>query len=195
MRWALSVVRCAKSSPTPNAKRTTHRALRLLFIDAVEVVADRPALVGGQTAQLVPVRLAELRRALSCRICIRRRELFVPLRRPRFALVAVLALVLLERAAGIKDASEELLLSGERRTVDASSLERVGDLTRFLCQLCGAIAAGAFSHLVELLGDAPLLPRQRARCRLHLRGHLPARHRHETLSLRVDRALLLGHLL
>src|SRR5438105_8834167 len=131
---------------TLNALRTTLHALRLLFIDSLEVIEDRAALIGGQAAQLVPVRLAELRAVLAGRVGVRRRELLVPLRRFRFALVAVLALILLERTARVEATPEELLLPGERRTVDASSLERFGELTRFLRELRRPLATGAFAH-------------------------------------------------
>src|SRR5437588_3112316 len=196
VRPTLHALRSTLHAPrlTLNALRTTLHGLRL-FIDSLEVLEDRAALIGGQAAQLVPVRLAELRAVLAGRVGVRRRELLVPLRRFRFALVAVLALILLERTARVEETPEELLLPGERRTVDASSLERFGELTRFLRELRRPIATGAFAHFVELQRDAPLLPRQGPCRRLHLGRHLTTRHRHEALRLGVDRALLLRHFL
>src|SRR5205085_4906228 len=170
-------------------------ALRLLLIYPLEVIEDCAPFIGGEAAELVPVRLAELGGVLPRRIRVRRRELFVALRRLGLTLVAVLALVLLERAAGIEEPAEELLLARERRSVDAATLERVGQLACLLCQLCGAIAARAVPHLIQLLRHAALLAGERARRRLHLGRHLAAGHRHQPLRLRVDRALLLRHLL
>src|SRR5689334_5458651 len=164
-------------------------SLRLLFIDALEIIEDRATLVGGEAAELVPIRLAELRSVLPRRVRVRRRELLVALRRLGLALVVVVALVLLQRAARVEQPTEELLLPSERRSVDAAALERVRELPCLLRELRGAIAAGTLTHLVQLLRDAALLPGEGTRRRLHLARHLAAWHRHQPLCLGVDRAL------
>src|SRR5438309_8114919 len=108
------------------------RALGLLLIDPLEVIENRATLVCRQAAKLVPVRLAELRRVLARRVSVHGRELLVALCGLRLALVAVLALILLERAARIEEPPEELLLTRERRSVDSSPVEGLGELTRLL---------------------------------------------------------------
>src|SRR5438093_1841015 len=169
--------------------------LRLLLIDALEIVEDRAAFVRCEPAELVPVWLPESTRALSRRVGVRGRESLISGRGLRLAFVAVLTLVLLERTAGIEQPAEQLLLPREGSAVDTPSLERFGELTRFLRQLRSAVAAGTFTEFVQLLGKGALLPRQRACCRLHLPGHLSARYRQQSLCLRVDGPLLLRHLL
>src|ERR1051326_9032623 len=174
---------------------TARSPLRLLLIYALEVIENRAPFVGGEATKLVPVRLPELRRILPGGIGVRRRELFVPFGGTRFPLVAVLTLILLERASRVEQSSEELLLPGERGAVDAATLHCVSELACLLRQLGRPVAARAFAHIVQLLRDATLLARKGTRGRLHLARHLATRHRHETLRLRVDRSLLLRHFL
>src|SRR6185436_14548515 len=108
-----------------------------------------------------------------------------------FALVVVLAFFLLERAARVEQAAEQLLLPRDRLRVHARLVQRLGELPRFLGQLTRALAAGRVAQLLELVRDATLLTRQRPRRRLVVRRHLPLpRQRQEPLRLRVDRALL-----
>src|SRR5690349_2258913 len=150
-RGARSPLRSTRCPP-----RFALSPLRLLLIYALEVIENRAPLVGGEAAKLVPVRLPELRRILARGIGVRRRELFVPFGGTRFPLVAVLTLILLERASGVEQSSEELLLPGERGTIDAATLHRVGELACLLRQLGRAVAARAFAHFVQLLRDATL---------------------------------------
>ena len=97
-----------------------------------------------------------------------RLEFVSALGRRRLTLAGVLALFLLERTAGVEQATEQLLLPRDRRRVESSALERVGERLRFLGQLRGAVAADGVAQLVELLRDLSLLASQRARRRLRL---------------------------
>ena len=107
----------------------------------------------------------------------------------------VVTLVLLERLARIEQPTEQLLLSRDGRAVEATVVERFGELPRFLCELRSAVTAGGITCLVELFGELPLLLRQRPRERLALLAVLRVGHAHETLRLTVDLSLLLRHLL
>src|SRR5262249_59413104 len=115
--------------------------------------------------------------------------------RRRLPLAGVLAVVLLERAARVEHATEELLLSRDGGRIETSALERVRQCLCFLRQLRRAVAPDRFTQLVELLRNLPLLARQRSRRRLVPRRHRLAETRQETLRLRVDPSLLLCHVL
>src|SRR6185437_3145844 len=100
-------------------------------------------------------------------------------------------------SSGVEQAAEELLLARERRRVLAAAVHRIGYLLGFLGELRGAIAARAVAEIVELLRDLPLLPRERALRRLHLRRERrrSTGARHDALRLGVDGTLSLGHVL
>src|SRR5689334_17734241 len=107
-------------------------ALRIPRIDFLEVLQNRAPFVRRETAQLVPRRLAELHRGLARRIGVVRVELVARLGRRRLALARVLALVLLQRPAGVEQPPKELLLARQRGRVEPSAVERLGELLRFL---------------------------------------------------------------
>src|SRR5512142_34127 len=97
-------------------------ALRILCIDALEVLQNSAPFVGAQSAQLFPRRLAELRARAAGGVRIVRLEFVPALRRRRLALVRVLAFVFLQRVAGVEQATEELLLARDRGGVETAAL-------------------------------------------------------------------------
>src|SRR6186713_1115479 len=85
----------AGASANPHAIETANAALRLLRIDALEVIEHEAPLLRRQPAEIVPVRRREPRGSLSVRGGVRRQEQLRAGRRFRLALAVVLALVTL----------------------------------------------------------------------------------------------------
>src|SRR5262245_31831382 len=93
---------------TSNSERTN---LWRACIDPLEVLEDRAALIGGQTAQFVPCRLTELDGRLAARVGVVRPKLIPAFGRCRLTLVRVLPLFFLQRAARVEQTAEQLLLT------------------------------------------------------------------------------------
>src|SRR4051794_30125652 len=181
------------NTPTINRSRGAGPLRGGRTVDAGEVVEDRAALVGRQSAQLLPRRRPELDRRLRVDAAGGRVHL-VALRRRGLALSGIVALVLLEGASRVEQPAEELLLPRERGRVEPSVVERVGELARLAGELRRAVAAGAVTRVLELIGDVALLARELPRHRLALATAGALRHPHQSLRLRVDLPLLLRHL-
>src|SRR5438552_18470607 len=95
---------CCASMRNPDSSRT--KTLRIRRIDPLEILQDRAPLVGAQPAQLFPCRLAELQRGPACGARVVGLELVACLCRFGLALVRVVALLFLERPAGIEQPAE-----------------------------------------------------------------------------------------
>src|SRR5207302_941754 len=108
-------------------------------VQAAEVLDDEPALVGRQTAELRPLGHRELRRRAPRGRAVGRCVAHDAGARPRLALAALVALVLLERAAGVEQTAIELLLPLRRRWIGAEPLELLRELARLLRQ-CVAVS-------------------------------------------------------
>src|SRR5688572_9958638 len=123
-----------------SATRRTLRsdALRLLRIDALEVIEHQPPLFGREPAEVVPARRREPRCRLPVRRRVRRHEQIDPGRRLRFTLPGVFALVTLQRPAGIEHSPEQTLLPVDHVRIERTALEGMGELPRLLGQLVGA---------------------------------------------------------
>src|SRR5689334_16833772 len=83
---------------------------RIPRIDPLEVLENGAPLVGGEPAQLVPRGLAELHGGFAAGVGVVRLEFVAGLGRRRLTLAGVLAVVLLQRAAGVEQPAEQLLL-------------------------------------------------------------------------------------
>src|SRR5215211_122897 len=159
-----SAVPSSTATHTPDQRRascvsTSPTVLRILRIDSLEVLQDRAPLIGGQSAQLFPRRLAELRSRAAAGVRVVGPEVVSGLRRRGFALLRILTLVFLQRTASVEQTPEELLLPRDRGRVETSTLQCFSELLGFLGELRGAIAAGRLAHLVERLGYLSLLSR------------------------------------
>src|SRR5215207_572956 len=163
-------------------------------VDAREVVQNRAPLVGRKSAQLLPRRWTELDRRARVDLA-RRREHVVPRRRRRLAPARIVALFLLERATGVEQATEELLLACERARVEPAVVERFGELPGFPRELRRPLAPRGVTHLLQLIGDAALLACERPRERLSRSTARAVGHAHHPLRLGADLPLLLRHLL
>src|SRR3954452_23399787 len=128
-------------------------------VDAGEVVQDRTPLVGGQSAQLLPRRRGELDRRLGIDGA-GGRERLVTLRGRRLTLPRIVALFLLQRASRVQQSAEELLLTRQRRPVEAAVVERVGELASLARELRCAVAPRTVARILELIGNVSLLSRQ-----------------------------------
>src|SRR5687767_9076734 len=92
----------ASANPHATVSTDANAALRLLRIDALEVVEHEAPLLRREPAEVVPVRCREPRRGLATRRAVRRQEELRSSARLRLALAGVIALVALERPAGIQ---------------------------------------------------------------------------------------------
>src|ERR1041385_8658180 len=120
---------------------------RIPRIDSLEVFQNGASLVGGEAAELVPRRLTELHGRLAAGVGVVGLELVATLCRRRLTLAGVLAVLFLERAAGVQQPPEELLLPRDGRRVEPPALQRLRQLLRFLRQLRRAIAPHGLPHL------------------------------------------------
>src|SRR5215216_842317 len=111
----------AGASATPHAIEMANAALRLLRIDALEVIEHEAPLLRRQPAEIIPVRRCEPRGSLSVRCSVRRKEQLRARRRLRLALPIVLALVALERPSRIEHAAEQALLTVDDVRIDAAA--------------------------------------------------------------------------
>src|SRR5688572_12491251 len=112
----------ASANPHATASTDANPALRLLRIDALEVVEHETPLLRREPAEVVPVRRGEPRRGLAIRCAVRRHEQLRPGARLRLALTGVVALVALERPAGIQHPTEQPLLPVHDVGVDTAAL-------------------------------------------------------------------------
>src|SRR5215207_4208086 len=125
----------AGASAITDATENANAALRLLRIDALEVVEHEAPLLRRQPAEVIPVRRREPRRGLAVRGSVRRQEQLVAGRRLCFALAGVLSLVAFQRTPGIEHATEQPLLTFDHVRVDRATLECLCQLARLLGQL------------------------------------------------------------
>src|SRR5688572_12825146 len=153
--------------PRSSAAAIAARRLRLAAtVDPLEILDHRAALFGCEAAQLVPRRLPELHGIAPACISLRRHALS-PLRRLRLALAVLVALILLQRPTRVEHAAEELLLSLDRRRIDASGVERLRDALRLACEILRL--PGHIAEPAEVARDTALLLRELARHLLRLR--------------------------
>src|SRR5688572_21265635 len=152
---------CARTdhgaSAVPNAIEKANAALRLLRIDALEVIEHESPLLRRQPAEIVPVRRREPRRRLPVRRRVRWQEQVVARGRLRLALAVVLALIALERAPRVEHPTEQPLLPVDHVRIDATALQRLRQLPRFLRELLRSASAILIAHLVERRRDLTLL--------------------------------------
>src|SRR5688500_7516573 len=182
----------ASIAAQPNAHATTTRCLTFTArpVQPPEVVDHGAALLGAEPAQFLPGPPAVAVRGRPLRAAGGRREQLDPGRRRRLALRVVVALLALQRAAGVEHAPEQLLLPVPRRRREVAALERVGDALRFRGERFGTAASVGVAQLVERPRDLPLRARHRARG-LPALPRLRLLHLEQARRLAVDRALLL----
>src|SRR5688572_6736708 len=185
----------ASANPHATASSDANAALRLLRIDALEVIEHEAPLLRRQPAEVVPVGCGKPRSRLAVRRRVRRQEQLFARRRLGLALPGVVTLVALERAAGVEHATEQPLLSIDHVRIERAGLQRLRELPRFLCKLLGPPGAILVAHVVERRRDFALLPSDLARLLATLLVELSARPRNQLGGLRVQRPLLLGHVL
>src|SRR5688500_18095917 len=185
----------ASANPHATASTDANAALRLLRIDALEVIEHEAPLLRRQPAEIVPVRRREPRRCLSVRRGVRRQEQLRAGRRLRLALPVVFALVTLERPSRVEHAAEQSLLTVNDVRIDAAALERLRELPRFLREFLGAARTILIAHLVERRCDLALLTAELARLLTTLLVELRPRSRDQICGLSVQRPLLLRHVL
>src|SRR5687768_11730202 len=164
--WAAAVVagrarRASASSPAANAAGRRHRprpCLTTFTVDPPEVLDDRPALLAGEPAELIPRRLAEARRGTARGVSGEGFEPLRPRRRSSFATRTLILVIIIVGAAGIEQPREELLLACERARVDPPTVERLGELPGLARELTELAALVAVAQVIETLRDRALLP-------------------------------------
>src|SRR5258708_35035020 len=90
-----------------------------------EVIENGAALAGGRRPHLLPCRRAVTHRGTRIDVPAGA-ERCISFRRRRFALAVVVALLLLERSAGIEESAEELLLPRDRGCIEPAVVQRLG---------------------------------------------------------------------
>src|SRR6476469_6380463 len=170
---------CARAPCGANANSQANRkaiaALRLLRIDALEVIEHEASLLRRQPAELVPVRHGELRRRLAAGRRVRRREQLGAGRGLRLALAIVLAFVALERPPGIEHPAEQPLLPVDDVRIQRAAFQRLRELPRLLRQFVGPPRSILVTHLLERRRHFALLAAKLARLLTPLLIELRAR--------------------
>src|SRR5712664_2543975 len=163
----------------------------LRLIQPAEVLEHHAPLLGRETGELVPRRVADFRPCAGRPRKERGGNVdAVTGRRATGALLLFIRLLAGQAAAGVEQLAIQALLSLDRPTVEASGLQLPSQLTGLLRQ--GARGAGIASRLqaLELLGELTLAVGELTDP-LHHRIAAHSHHRQEPLRVAVHSLLLL----
>src|SRR5438093_4543330 len=147
MAWPLALRAETSSSPS------TTNSTRLGGIQSPEVLEHEAPLLGGETRQLFPRRIAQPR-TRSCGAGLEQRGKVhtVTGRGAAGALRFLVGLATRQRAAGIEQAAVETLLALDRLLVEPPRLQLVRQLARLLREPAGGGAPGFRLQPLELPG-------------------------------------------
>src|SRR5437773_1285635 len=160
MAWPRAL--CAETSSSPSTTNST----RLGGIQSPEVLEHEAPLLGGETRQLFPRRIAQPRtRSRSAGLEQRGKVHTVAGRGAAGALRFLVGLATGQRAAGIEQAAVETLLALDRLLVQPPRLQLVRQLARLLRERAGGGAPGFRLQPLELLGERAPPPSGAARSR------------------------------
>src|SRR5438093_808097 len=179
----------AETSSSPSTTNST----RLGSIQSPEVLEHEAPLLGGETRQLFPRRIAQPRtRSRSAGLEQRGKVHTVAGRGAAGALRFLVGLVTRQRAAGIEQAAVETLLALDRLLVQPPRLQLVRQLARLLRERAGSGAPGFRLQPLELLGERALTRGQGAQLLQH-RAAAQTHHREEPTRLPVQPLLVARH--
>src|SRR5881628_4154172 len=154
----------AETSSNPG----TLRFLLLRRIEPAEVLEHEAPLLGGETRQLFPRRIAQPRtRSRSAGLEQRGKVHTVAGRGAAGALRFLVGLVTRQRATGIEQAAVETLLALDRLLVQPPRLQLVRQLARLLRERPGGGAPAFRLQPLELLGERALTRGQGAQLLQH----------------------------
>src|SRR5881398_540720 len=187
MAWPRAL--CAETSSSPSTTNST----RLGGIQSPEVLEHEAPLLGGETRQLFPRRIAQPRtRSRSAGLEQRGKVHTVAGRGAAGALRFLVGLATGQRAAGIEQAAVETLLALDRLLVQPPRLQLVRQLARLLRERAGGGAPGFRLQPLELLGERALTRGQGAQLLQH-RPAAQTHHREEPTRLPVQPLLVARH--
>src|SRR5882762_2888729 len=167
--------------------------LLLRLIQAAEVLEHHAPLLGRETGELVPRRIADFWPRAGRPGEERSRNMDTVTDRGAAGTVLLLIrLVTGEAAARVEQLAVEALLSRDSSGVEPSRLELPRELARFLCQRARGAGIASGLQAFQLLGELPLavgeLPQP-----LHHRVAAHPHHRQQSLGVAVHALLLLRH--